>query len=998
MSRLYDHTTGKWMDVPDNEVDRLVLEGKHTFESGIDIPVVGPSGDLMTIKSDEAHDAFKEGFRWPTQADRDADFDKKNYQIRQENFDNNALAFTLGAARGASMGASDIALDTLGLGDAAKAVKEVNPIASGIGSAAGAVGSTFAGAGLLGTAAKGGAKALQLGEAGAEAITAGLGAGKAAKAIQTVAKATMGSAAEGAYWGLGEGVSEAALGDPHDVVNNLASGLTLGALMGGGFGAALGGGKVAAPYLKNAFEAGSGALQRGVKAGLGIAEKKSVVAALSAQGQEKLAKEYADLAGTPVYDDIRSMIMSGEYTAAKEQANAARASVKLFEKEQKDLRKGLNSYFETASKAEGEALNEGLQKAGGDAWKAADDIYKGIQQQTNDFNQAVVQFTDEANPVRLQQHRETIGSVVKRLDNIGTPEAKMWAERLDPLADADSLGRGAYSGKAFVDGTTEAAEATALSELKRNVLHYPTINDIADSRTKKALLDAWSYTKQVLTGVEKNGVKSELPHLVRPEVQSFNKVLDDNYTAYWALRKALGGKVQKASAIAKLAADPEKLDAIGPLMSNFGDFAPMLSKLKDAANNASARETVLQQIRSKISEMKQSSVNGALSTDDLHKIISESGFLVGDPMKRVTRMQEIGKLLKQSSQGSPLDQAIFLERMLKGGPSTLEKYLPFEKQLETLDAVSNIKGTGKGWGDSTALAAAGYLGGPVAGTVVAGLKAVQMVRGASPINIMRGISKVERATNAGVQRTQKVMSGAVDALTSSKFQRVVGATVPARMSKEDFKKHADVVEQMLNPEHMMEAMADMPGSKIPAVHAALSQKAAMAANYLHANIPKDPFIATSIFPNQTLWQPSEMELGIYQRRVQTVNDPMTAVESITRGTVTPEQIDALKNVWPEVYQNLQESIISGMMEAKAPVSYQSKLIVAQVFGVPADYSLTPEFINSMQSQFAPKDEGGRPQGSPDATPRSRPQKSIDIKPMQSMATDAQNITFRTDIK
>jgi hypothetical protein len=105
MSKLYNHETKQWEIVPEDQIDQLVLDDTHTFESGIKIPAVAPTGELMDINSDDAHAAFKDGFRWATQADKDRSNEQRLFESKQQAYDDSNLAATgLGVARGLTMG------------------------------------------------------------------------------------------------------------------------------------------------------------------------------------------------------------------------------------------------------------------------------------------------------------------------------------------------------------------------------------------------------------------------------------------------------------------------------------------------------------------------------------------------------------------------------------------------------------------------------------------------------------------------------------------------------------------------------------------------------------------------------------------------------------------------------------------------------------------------------------------------------------------------------
>jgi hypothetical protein len=246
-AKLYDHKNKQWIMADDDRVDELMSSGDYTFASGIDIPVVNPDGQLGTISSSEAQQAWKEGFRWKTKADTDRWEKEGLADIKKEHYDNSAQAAVAGGLSGLTLGGSDVVMRGMGAlvgeGEAVREglsnLKEMNPTADAAGRVGGVIAGTMLSGGALGAA----------GTLAKGATTAGQTAGAAVglgKAGQTIA----GAAAEGALWGAGQGVSEAALAEsPEQAVDALISNVTLGGVTGGLFGGLMVGGAATAPYL-----------------------------------------------------------------------------------------------------------------------------------------------------------------------------------------------------------------------------------------------------------------------------------------------------------------------------------------------------------------------------------------------------------------------------------------------------------------------------------------------------------------------------------------------------------------------------------------------------------------------------------------------------------------------------------------------------------------------------------------------------------------------------
>lgn len=160
----------------------------------------------------------------------------------------NIKAGLAGLARGATLGASDVALTKSGLvkPETLKGLEEENPEAS----LAGEIGSVFVPGGVAGLIGKGGkavasgVKALKIARLAEE----GSAAAKILGAAGDIGATAAGSAVEGAiYGGIGSTLNEYALGDPGLNAEKIAAHFGNGAVFGGLLGGALGGAQVGIP-------------------------------------------------------------------------------------------------------------------------------------------------------------------------------------------------------------------------------------------------------------------------------------------------------------------------------------------------------------------------------------------------------------------------------------------------------------------------------------------------------------------------------------------------------------------------------------------------------------------------------------------------------------------------------------------------------------------------------------------------------------------------------
>lgn len=192
-----------------------------------------PEGNPVSVPSSSVNQAIQEGFRVPTPQEVDAVIkDQDNQEKYGEGLGNTLKAGAAGFARGATFGLSDQALTKSGVvkPETLSELEKRNPIASNVGQVAGAGAGLLTGEGEL-------AGALSLPKAVSKIGTAVAENPIAKQVLSRYGSAAMGSAIEGAAYGLGNVVSEHALGDPHLNAEKIASEIGMGALLGGSLGA-----------------------------------------------------------------------------------------------------------------------------------------------------------------------------------------------------------------------------------------------------------------------------------------------------------------------------------------------------------------------------------------------------------------------------------------------------------------------------------------------------------------------------------------------------------------------------------------------------------------------------------------------------------------------------------------------------------------------------------------------------------------------------------------
>lgn len=105
----------------------------------------------------------------------------------------------------------------------------------------------------------------------------------------------------------------------------------------------------------------------------------------------------------------------------------------------------------------------------------------------------------------------------------------------------------------------------------------------------------------------------------------------------------------------------------------------------------------------------------------------------------------------------------------------------------------------------------------------------------------------------------------------------------------------------------------------------------------------------------------------FAKIVRAVEDPAAVIEDVAEGRVSPESVDALKNVYPELYQHVRVSLMDASAEIKQSWPYSVRLQVSMFYQVPLDDSLEPrnfQYLQVMNNSEAQPQQGGQVSGTP----------------------------------
>lgn len=120
--------------------------------------------------------------------------------------------------------------------------------------------------------------------------------------------------------------------------------------------------------------------------------------------------------------------------------------------------------------------------------------------------------------------------------------------------------------------------------------------------------------------------------------------------------------------------------------------------------------------------------------------------------------------------------------------------------------------------------------------------------------------------------------------------------------------------------------------------------------FLAGKMPRDP-APPHMQVGPSSWEPSHAELAKFARYMEAVERPETVLQRMSTGTMTPEDAEVLKTVYPGTYDDARQQIMGHLAEARA-LPYQTRLALSIYLDVAADPAVTPEAITVYQGLYA----------------------------------------------
>jgi hypothetical protein len=369
----------------------------------------------------------------------------------------------------------------------------------------------------------------------------------------------------------------------------------------------------------------------------------------------------------------------------------------------------------------------------------------------------------------------------------------------------------------------------------------------------------------------------------------------------------------------------------------------------------------------------------------------------GRATRRLETMEAISRHYDLGPQGmQKLERARTLVKEIRGSLEEAKAAGVLRRQVD--DATRATRGTGINVGSGAIVG--GMFGGPIgalAGAVVGAafdpvraaqqLSTVQRLLGAQRLDVVRKVGSYVRGATAGVKKAAR---HAPQAVTRQKAAETRKARVQA------YRRQLSGMSRALSdPEaaqrELMNAVSGIDYAA-PRAAQAMQAKAVRVAGYLHDRMAK-PMRPPAPFAKSDGWEPSDTEIARAESLARVAMRPSALLDDLKDGTITGEQVDAVRELHPHVYQQIVDELTDRLSSLSDDLPYDERVRLTVLFGVPIEPSASPEALATWQETHAATRAGAAAEAQ-----QQKPPTAAAARSLYRVAEASMTPTQRLDLK
>lgn len=952
---LYSALTREPERIAPGEAERRILQGSHGLPTGINVNMKTPDGEFKIVPSSDVEDLVRDGWTFETPRERAINMAVEKSGSVSGQLRTAVEEFANQFALGVPEVVADNVQDPFDV-EKRKAIQEANRVAQVIGGVGGAVASVIYGGPLWRGVTKGGqvvgqgvTKALSKGVA-AEMVSQGVSREAAQAAAQSVAAPLAAQIAgktaqfgtEGALTALPRALTEASFGDIDAAGESLLMGAGIGGVLGGAIG-------VSSPILR-----GLGKVYNSAISGLGktISSGDDPIASLATKAEIERFDSTAERAVDPaavermMRGDTRLVANIDELSAAAKDLN-----VPLMDgmKTASNEAKRVEGFLSKSPTGVGAEIRDGYQQVWQGLENATDNVLGGTLRESQE---TIANQARERASAALRQAFGTLddqfASVRRNLDSaIMSDEAALKLEqalqrRVGKIASEASLDASGALVKEMREKVSSILNRAGPDELIR-----PSASGIDAARREASDIARAAWRTGDTTRAK---VFGDLADALNEATESTVLKYADDLKKNWKMPGAEAEGQRIIDDMAKAKADYAKFKESQELISK----ALGLGRT-DGRGISKALEAIDTATDAKLVQKLASANVDAKTIRAMREAMPE--------LYESWRLVQKQALLGKESAGKEISVDRFLSRMFKTDKAKLD--LIFEPQemakirqivalRRAIPADVNPSGTAQTLeGIAALLKPVRFIWDAMTSEAVRGLNRQYIER--SGVFAVNGLmSKSAQTVKAVSDSVSKFATGFdVESVTRVRFgsvlERVLAET--RQPGAEEYRSNAERLEALQerledwvsNLDDAGERMADVYRPVIdlgaPQAGAAAIANSVRAVEYLKSQLPKtiSPASAFDRSPPRV----SDADLASFERKLHVVAHPEDLPSIIASGALTKEHVEAMRAVYPKMYDAMAFRAFNVLSDRKKHVDFQARLKLALLLNMPTHASLEP---------------------------------------------------------
>lgn len=249
------------------------------------------------------------------------------------------------------------------------------------------------------------------------------------------------------------------------------------------------------------------------------------------------------------------------------------------------------------------------------------------------------------------------------------------------------------------------------------------------------------------------------------------------------------------------------------------------------------------------------------------------------------------------------------------------------------------------------------------GLIAGALNKAARTKGAQTLvalsNRIQGLRKLDKGAQGVSSSLESAVKGIVSriregaARTRGAAALAAGGEATREQKYAAYRERRDALAKLqANPERLAAVVRELSEDGAPNVASATARTASRAVRFLESVAPRERQGSMVRGDLDDTHRVSDAEVNKFLRYARAVEDPLSVLRDAENGDVTREGVDALRAVYPRLYERVVDQVVEGLAELDKPPPMSSLVQMSVLLGTPLHYSMRPEFIRTHQQMFA----------------------------------------------